>query len=158
MPKRIHVRIFMHMLGINEFDAGADSTAEQRISNVEISMVLDISGSMNGSRINALRPAAREFVDSVINSSDPGRVTMSIIPYSGCGQPRRTIAGAVQRAACSVSSNCIELPGSVYDSISLSHTTTFQQILHFDPYYYNRNAKLAVLLDRGRERGDTVER
>ena len=56
---------FMHMLSNeianNGFDASAGAQATQRISNVEISMVLDVSGSMQDdpARISSLKTAAR---------------------------------------------------------------------------------------------------
>ena len=40
------------------------STAEQRVNNVEIVLVLDVSGSMSGTKITNLKSAAAEFVDT----------------------------------------------------------------------------------------------
>ncbi|MDT8856534.1 VWA domain-containing protein [Paracoccaceae bacterium Fryx2] len=126
---------FVHMLGIEDLFAHASSTAEQRISNVEVSLVLDISGSMAGSRINNLRPAAREFIDTVLASSDPGRVTISIVPYAGhvnLGEPLESQFNVTENHTASY---CIDLPPSTYGSISLSQTTPFTHAGHFDPYY-----------------------
>ena len=39
--------LFLHMLGIDRFDAKGRSQAQQTITNVEIVLVLDISGSMS---------------------------------------------------------------------------------------------------------------
>ncbi|HSF63486.1 MAG TPA: pilus assembly protein TadG-related protein, partial [Paracoccaceae bacterium] len=57
---------FMHMMGVDQFEVPAASTAEQRITNVEISMVLDVSGSMQGAKITNLKTAARNFVTRVL--------------------------------------------------------------------------------------------
>jgi Flp pilus assembly protein TadG len=73
---------FMHMIGIKEIEADGDAVAEQRVSNIEVSMVLDISGSMGGSRIDKLRPAAREFITTVLAAAEPGHVSISIVPYN----------------------------------------------------------------------------
>ena len=52
-------------MGITELEAPATSTAEERVSNVEISLVLDISSSMlSNRRFTNLKPAARTFVDT----------------------------------------------------------------------------------------------
>lgn len=120
------------------FSVSAESGAEQRISNVEVSMVLDISGSMNGSRINNLRPAAREFVTSVLSTAEPGRVSISIVPYNAqvnIGAPMLS-AFNVNTTNTHTASACIELPDSVFTSNTLSRTTSFKHNAHFDPYYY----------------------
>ena len=41
----------MHMIGIDSFDAKARAGAAQKITNVEIMLVLDVSGSMAGSKL-----------------------------------------------------------------------------------------------------------
>ncbi|WP_022705327.1 pilus assembly protein [Pseudorhodobacter ferrugineus] len=123
---------------INNLAVAAASGAEQRISNVEVSMVLDISGSMGGSRINNLRPAAREFVTSVLSTAEPGRVSISIVPYNA-----QVNIGAQMLSAFNVNttnthsaSACIELPDSTFTSNTMSRTAPFTHNAHFDPYNY----------------------
>lgn len=69
----------------------SSSTAEERVSDVEISLVLDVSSSMlSNSRIQNLRPAARTFVTTVLdnNTNAPqGLITVSMIPYSAVVNP-----------------------------------------------------------------------
>ncbi len=63
--------------------AQATSVAEESIGNVEISMVLDVSGSMNRyNRIGNLKTAAKGFIDTVYGAAEPNAVTTSIIPYA----------------------------------------------------------------------------
>lgn len=133
---------FMDLLGIEEFPVKAASTADERISNVEVSLVLDISGSMNGSRITNLRPAARDFVDTVMASSDPGKVTMSIVPYSAQVNLGPTLMGQFNVTANHSSSYCVELPDSVFGSTTLSQTTSFVHNGHFDPFNSGTTASL----------------
>ncbi len=90
---------FLHMIGVKEMDAPGHSMAEQRMTNVEIVLVLDVSGSMatvspNGlTRLVNLRNAANEFVQRQRG------------PHLDChravqrpGEPRCRLAGALQRA------------------------------------------------------------
>ena len=68
---------------VTQFQSVAGSTALERIQNVEISLVVDISGSMNSNRrlIN-LKTAAKEFIDTVVDETrEEGITSMSIIPY-----------------------------------------------------------------------------
>lgn len=85
---------FLHLFKLQELQIVAASTASEYVQNVEISLALDISGSMvAGSptrRIDALRPAARKFVQDVLNERTKLTTTINLIPYSGqvsLGQP-----------------------------------------------------------------------
>ena len=81
--------MFMGLLGISSLSSPADGTAIETRENVEISLVLDISGSMNWasadpskSKLTALQEAAKEFVDVIFATNDPERVSISIVPYN----------------------------------------------------------------------------
>lgn len=134
--------LFMDLLGVDEFPVKAVSTADERISNVEVSLVLDISGSMSGSRITNLKPAAQSFVDTVMASSDPGKVTISMIPYSAQVNLGPNLMAQFNAPANHSSSYCIELPDSVFGSTALSQTTGFTHNGHFDPFNSSTSASL----------------
>lgn len=79
---------FMRMTGIDTLTAPAASTAEEKISNVEISLVLDISGSMRwNNRMDNLKPAAKKFVDKVMTEESNGITTLNLVPYAGHVNP-----------------------------------------------------------------------
>ena len=80
--------LFMRMGGIDQLSAPALSAAEEKISNVEISMVLDISGSMrwNNRMLNA-KAASKKFVDKVLTTETNGVTTLNVIPYAGHVNP-----------------------------------------------------------------------
>ena len=70
-------------------DAMRGSDAEKADPvNVEISLVLDISGSMNwesadgSSKIDVLKAAASDFVDMVFASHETDTVSISVVPYN----------------------------------------------------------------------------
>lgn len=94
---------FMNMLGINTLHVPAGGTAEESLSNIEISLVLDVSGSMgsysnSGNRkIVDLIAAAKDFVylmqcnpdDTLLDefgnplcTVDPNTVSISLVPYA----------------------------------------------------------------------------
>jgi Flp pilus assembly protein TadG len=127
---------FMSLMGINEFYVNADSAAEEKISNVEVSLVLDVSGSMDGSRINTLRPAARNFVDTILQNSEAGKASISIVPFS-----TQVNAGAnvmAQYNAPRISgqnyNSCVEFPASSYTSVELPTSLAMNHNGHFDPF------------------------
>jgi len=146
---------FMRLIDITEMNAKTASGAEQRISNVEVSLVLDISGSMGGSRITNLRPAAREFITSVLNTAEPGRVSVSIIPYNAQVNIGRPMMTAFNVSPTQNASSCIELPDSVFTTNELSRTTQFKHNAHFDPYNYT-SGSTNMLYNCPPQSGNTV--
>jgi Flp pilus assembly protein TadG len=129
---------FMHMLGINEMAAPAASSAEQRITNVEIAMVLDVSRSMvlTPSRIVNLKSAAREFVREVRRTDTENRISISLVPYNGqvnLGQPLREKFNETDvHGVANV--NCLDLPTSVFNTVGISRTQAFAMTPHVDAY------------------------
>lgn len=82
--------LFMRMIGINDFSLATLAEANEAIqggAEVEIVMVLDVSGSMsantaNGlSRIANLRNAAVDLAEDLLRDAELGSVAFSIVPY-----------------------------------------------------------------------------
>lgn len=76
--------MFMDMMGISSLQGGAGGSAFESVQNVEISMIVDISGSMgSNSRLTNLKTAAKEFIDTVLaDETGMTRTSISIIPYN----------------------------------------------------------------------------
>ena len=80
--------ILMQLLGVEALRAPAMGAAEEFIPNTEISLVLDISGSMRWSnRMTNLRPAARDFVSTVLAGEAAQATSINIVPYAGQTNP-----------------------------------------------------------------------
>lgn len=85
---------FLPLIGINSMDMMARASAEERRRNVEVSMILDISGSMRWStpagaptRISLLRPAAKSFIDALLTEGTKDTTSITIVPYAGSANP-----------------------------------------------------------------------
>ena len=76
--------LFMSMMGIDELNGGSLGGAKEAVQNIEISLIVDISGSMGrNSRLTNLKVAAKEFVDVVMTDNPSADYTsISIIPYN----------------------------------------------------------------------------
>lgn len=81
--------MFMDMMGVSSLTSYTDTAAEERNQKIEIALVLDISGSMNWdsadsnvTKIQALKSAAKEFIETIFDANDPANVAISIIPYN----------------------------------------------------------------------------
>lgn len=128
---------FMQMVGVPNFSVPATSQAEQRINNVEIAMVLDISGSMNtNDKAQNLKDAAKEFVSTVLGNDLDNRIAITLVPYNG-----QVNIGPVLRQKFNVTNHsgtqhvdCVDMPASVYSSMTLSRTLAMPATAHADTY------------------------
>ncbi|MEM6902000.1 MAG: pilus assembly protein TadG, partial [Pseudomonadota bacterium] len=74
---------FMAVVGQEYFDIASETQVLREISGLEIAMVLDVTGSMAGSKISALREASRALVDIVFDDEpNPEFLRVAVVPYS----------------------------------------------------------------------------
>jgi Flp pilus assembly protein TadG len=112
--------------------------AAQGVSQIEVMLVLDITGSMSNSigggktKVQALREAADNFVNIVKSNDTKNGVSIGIVPYAA--QVNIPAALRAQFNATNISTwngvanagvpyiNCFEMPTSDYDETALSLT------------------------------------
>ena len=139
---------FMNMVGVKSLSAPGSGTAEERIGQVEISLVLDVSGSMNSnSRIINLKPAAKAFIDQMFNTVETGKLSISIIPYSTQVSLGTDLMQYFANTAEQTKSSCLEFDAADFSTTSLRPKSTpigaapagtdrtYQLNGHFDPFY-----------------------
>lgn len=126
---------FMQMVGVPEFEVPAVSAAEQRINNVEIILVLDVSGSMSGSKIVNLRNAAKEFVTTVKARDTDNRISIGIVPYNAQVNlpPQLAAKFTVAHNNGHALVNCLEMGASAFATRALSRTTPMPMMAWADP-------------------------
>lgn len=74
---------FMRLLGFTTMSASAQAEATLESKSVEVSLVLDVTTSMTGTKLTDLKAAANELVDIVVQDQQtPFYSKISIIPYS----------------------------------------------------------------------------
>lgn len=125
--------LFLNMVGIESMSAVADSIAEEKIQYVEIALVLDISGSMGSySRLTNLKVAAKEFVETLLGASDPGRVSISIIPYNANVNVGSRLIQEYNVSTAQTTSNCVIFDDADYETAALSSSQSLDRLAHFD--------------------------
>lgn len=126
--------MFMKQIGIDTLPLAAAGKAQERISEVEISLVLDISGSMGGSnRLRNMKIAAKDFVKTIFDSAEEDTVTMSVIPYNTQVNAGPDILSHFNRDYSHEYSHCIDFASSDFNQTAMSQDVTYKQTLHFDP-------------------------
>ncbi|MGP9789935.1 pilus assembly protein TadG-related protein [Roseinatronobacter sp. NSM] len=76
---------FLRWSGVNRLNMATPATASEGLAEVdiEIVMVLDVSGSMmDVGRMDNLRSAAIDFVEEMLGDSQNGNVAITFVPYS----------------------------------------------------------------------------
>lgn len=107
----------MKLMGVNTLDAGGGATAEVRTPKLEVALVLDVSGSMGGSKLTNLQAAAKKFVTTMLNSSDQGDTVISIVPFSWTVAPGEAIYTAMKANVVDTHdySSCLRFTQNDYD-------------------------------------------
>lgn len=139
---RSHQTQFMRLMGVEQLNAPALGTAEERISKVEISLVVDISGSMQwNNKIANLRVAAREFVNALIRPETEDLISISMIPYSEHVNAGSAIFNALpNRIHRHNYSHCVEFPDADFSTTEMNLAQTYDQMQHFQWYNSSSNS------------------
>ncbi|MEM7505614.1 MAG: Tad domain-containing protein [Pseudomonadota bacterium] len=165
--------LVMQVIGLRKMGVAAASTAIQsetggNVKPLEISLVLDISGSMareltgasqQDRRLDVLRTAAEDFVTDIFDADELGRVSMSLVPYSG-----QVNAGPLFDPMLlgprihPYANSCLEFADSAFDRSSpqtfgLPPQNSLAHVPHFQHFSYERlRGQTSVPIDPNRGR------
>ncbi|WP_166126528.1 pilus assembly protein [Maritimibacter fusiformis] len=141
----------LQFLGVKTLSTPAGGAAEESASQTEISLVLDVSGSMSWtsesgySKIYELRKAAKEFINIVLcDPSDPqkttdctvepGKVSVNIIPYSEQVLVGESLLSLFNATSEHNFSSCVNFDADDFDTTSITPLQELQRTGHFDPW------------------------
>ncbi|WP_169776504.1 vWA domain-containing protein [Wenxinia marina] len=128
---------FLKLLGIEALTAPAASTASEAAMDLEIVLVLDVSGSMaSDNKLVNLQIAANEFVETIIEEYEPGRVSIGIVPFNGqvnLGAPLASLHNVVDPTGVP-GVNCVDLPQAAYDAQVIPPTLAIPATAYADTF------------------------
>ncbi|HQY44643.1 MAG TPA: pilus assembly protein TadG-related protein [Paracoccaceae bacterium] len=140
---------FMNLYGIDipTLATASAGSAEEKIGSVEISLVLDVSGSMNSnSRLTYLKPAAKSFIDKMFDNVETGKLSMSVVTYSTQVALGPDLIKYFDHTAEHTSSACLEFDSGDFANTTMEPKSTpvgsppavsdrkYQLNGHFDPF------------------------
>ena len=147
--------IFGPLFGIEDLAAAGNSQATESIGNVEISLVLDVSGSMNyniyrdGSyyagqyptRMDQLRPAALNFVADMFETVQPpsapaGRLSISVVPYNQQVVLGTKLGSVFNLSTEHTKNTCADVTLLPSTSVAISPTTQLTRTMYGDSFDY----------------------
>ncbi len=136
---------FLSLIGINSLGIAVNAGAEERRSNLEISLMLDMSGSMRFSepagaptRISLLRPAAKDFIDAMLTPDSMATTTISVVPYAGSVNPGATAFGLLGVPRQHNHSSCVEFLAADYGNPNIAFAAR-TQLAHFTQNHTSQN-------------------
>ena len=127
--------MLMNMVGVERLAYSAMSEAEESVNDIEVSLILDVSGSMNsGSKLSNMQNAAKDFVDNILAGSEDDRVSLSLVPYSTQVSAGPELLALMNTTNTHSFSHCVDFDASDFDHTDIDHTSTLTQTMHFDPW------------------------
>ena len=128
---------FLPLININSIAVNTSATAVERRQNLEISLMLDMSGSMRfrepasaPTRISLLRPAAKDFIDAMVTPQSAAYTSVSIVPYAGSVNPGAAVYKILDVPRQHTYSSCVEFNLNDY-GVGLIPFNQRTQVAHF---------------------------
>jgi len=129
---------FFRFFDVDNLGMTIEAQATERVEDIEISLVLDVSGSMDrdtsdrsGKKIDALKQSASEFVDAVLSDAEEGRVSISIIPYSTKANAGPDLLRHYNATQEHDYSHCVDFDAADYTNLAINPSTRLQRTGHF---------------------------
>ena len=120
----------MKLAGVKELSAVAASQAERRVPKLEVSMVLDVSGSMKGTRLTNLEAAGKKFVTTILNSSNKGDAVISLVPFSWDVSPGENIIESLDVDIRQDHSSCLQFSDNDFSQTAIDPDVQQLQLIY----------------------------
>jgi Flp pilus assembly protein TadG len=111
------------MEGTEKLTAPASGSAVETVSDIEIVLVVDITGSMGTTKLNNLKLASQNFVQEVLERDVDNRVSIAVVPFHDNVNISPWLMNAYSNVFARNEYNplvaCIDLPASVWSSTAI---------------------------------------
>lgn len=130
--------LFPSLTGLGDLTYAAASAARYSMTKIEISLVLDVSGSMEGTKLADLKTSAKNFVSAIMDKDTDKNVSISLIPYNGQVNVGPNIREFYQPnypvyTTARENYNCLDLPFAAYSPLVLP-TSAYPMTGYADVY------------------------
>ncbi|WP_439104217.1 pilus assembly protein TadG-related protein [Celeribacter marinus] len=142
---------FMKFASVDKIELASLATAEQGMTDLEVSLVLDVSNSMNSmGRLDKLHDAAWDFTDIVFENSASANVSFNVIPYATQVNAGADLLETLDLDDAHNDSHCINFEAADFNTTKLEFAQNengrrYEQTMVIDPWYRNSNTSGLVL-------------
>lgn len=70
------------LLRQDKLTVAATSSVHANITKLDVALMLDVSGSMSGAKLDALKSASKDAIDQLVTEGSGDRVRVSLVPYA----------------------------------------------------------------------------
>lgn len=125
---------FLRYFGYPNLVARATAQATQNVRSVEISLILDRSGSMiDNGKLNLMQTAATNFVTEMLeNNTHSNVVSISVIPYNDRIILGQDLASVFNLSSEHSLSTCARIPDPDFQETAIRVTDPIDRLMHFD--------------------------
>ncbi len=153
---------FLKVIGLKRLNVVARSAASTAVSNIEISLALDISGSMarentnvdqqtylsmggertsarnfgNIKRLDYMKVAAKAFVEHILDGNNAASTTINLVPFAGQVNPGPAVMDHLTANRAHNYSSCIDFSGADFWDADLPSVGSAEQTPHFQWYRF----------------------
>lgn len=144
--------MFLRMVGIDSLNIPGQGAAQEQVSDIEISLVVDISGSMDWanhdgteSKMATLKSAAATFFDEVADdqSAETGVTMVSIIPYNATVNVGSDLLGHFNATEWHTKGHCVRFKDADFNTRAITTTQQLERVGHFAAGGYSYTAPQA---------------
>lgn len=140
--------MLMNLVGVEHLRYGAMSEAEESVNDIEVSLVLDVSGSMDDNgKLGKMQKAAKDFVDNILLGADDDRVSLSLVPYATQVSAGPELFALMNTSNTHNFAHCVDFDAQDFRTTEIDHTRTLTQTMQFDPwrnYRYGQGLRYEV--------------
>lgn len=153
---------FLKVIGMKRLNVVAKSAASTAVSNIEISLALDISGSMaredtnvdqqtyigmggetpdnmnfgNVKRLDYMKVASKAFVEHILDGTNASNTTINLVPFAGQVNPGAFVMNHMTTSRAHSYSSCIDFSSADFWDADLPGTSAAEQTPHFQWYRF----------------------
>jgi len=137
---------FLKLIGVDALNTTVTTMATEGVGEVEVSLILDISGSMDDPidgttdrKIDKLEEAATGFVNALLVPEFEDRISISLIPYSAQVSLGPELYDTLNTTDIHGISHCVDLPAFTFNTQEWNNNVVYDQMPHFqwNPHYDN---------------------
>ncbi len=122
---------FLRLSGIDVLNGNAASAATLAANQIELSLIVDISASMEGAKMVNLRRAATEFSTRMLSGNRADFTTISLVPFSGQVAAPESIMRNYNYNRWHTYSSCVDFEQSAFSSLYIDSSTPLTQTKHW---------------------------
>lgn len=143
--------MLMNAVGVETLPYNGFSEASESVNDIEVSLILDVSGSMGwNSKLSNMQAAAKDFVTNILAGADDNRVSLSLVPYATQVSVGPELMAEFNTQYNHNYSYCVNFGSTEFNRTRILDSNPLERTAQFDPwrnYRYGQSLRYPVCRD-----------